>query len=98
MWVGNPTIQPCATPPLRRAWRVSQSSTSTETGYLHGRRRVVCGGGQFRRRPRVRGGDGMGIGASIFLFAVGAVLTCAVSVPTSGVHLHTGGVSLMRGG
>jgi hypothetical protein len=37
----------------------------------------------------------VGIGASIFLFAVGAVLTWAVSVTTSGVNLHTIGVILM---
>ena len=37
----------------------------------------------------------MGIGASIFLFAIGAVLTWAVNVTTSGVNLHTIGVILM---
>ena len=40
----------------------------------------------------------MGIGASIFLFAVGAVLTWAVNVTTSGVNLHTVGVILMTVG
>ena len=37
----------------------------------------------------------MGIGASIFLFAVGAVLTWAVTLTTTGVNLHTIGVILM---
>jgi hypothetical protein len=37
----------------------------------------------------------MGIGASMFLFAVGAVLTWAVNVTTSGVNIHTVGVILM---
>ena len=37
----------------------------------------------------------MGIGVSIFLIAVGAVLAWAVNVHTSGVDLHTVGVILM---
>lgn len=37
----------------------------------------------------------MGIGASIFLIAVGAVLTFAVNVTASGIDLHTIGVILM---
>ena len=31
----------------------------------------------------------MGIGASIFLIAVGAILACAVSVDTNGIDLAT---------
>ncbi len=37
----------------------------------------------------------MGIGTSLFLFAVGAVLRFAVTVNTSGFNLHTIGVILM---
>lgn len=37
----------------------------------------------------------MGIGTSIFLIAVGAVLRFAVSASTSGVNIHTIGVILM---
>jgi hypothetical protein len=37
----------------------------------------------------------MGIGTSIFLIAVGAILNYAVSVQTDGVNLHTVGVILM---
>lgn len=37
----------------------------------------------------------MGIGISIFLIAVGAILKFAVSVSTSGVDLQTVGVILM---
>lgn len=37
----------------------------------------------------------MGIGASIFLIAVGAILTFAVDVSTDGVNLDTIGVILM---
>ena len=37
----------------------------------------------------------MGIGTSIFLIAVGAILNYAVSVQTEGVNLHTVGVILM---
>ena len=37
----------------------------------------------------------MGIGVSIFLIAVGAILDFAVDVNTSGVNLHTIGVILM---
>jgi hypothetical protein len=37
----------------------------------------------------------MGIGAGIFLLALGAVLTFAVNVTTSGFNVHTIGVILM---
>lgn len=37
----------------------------------------------------------MGIGVSLFLLAVGAILTFAVSVTTEGVNLDTVGVILM---
>jgi hypothetical protein len=37
----------------------------------------------------------MGIGVSIFLIAVGAILAFAVNVTTSGVNLDTVGVILM---
>ena len=37
----------------------------------------------------------MGIGTSIFLFAVGAILRFAVDVQTEGFNLHTIGVILM---
>jgi hypothetical protein len=37
----------------------------------------------------------MGIGTSIFLIAVGAILTYAVDVQTEGVNLNTVGVILM---
>ena len=37
----------------------------------------------------------MGIGTSIFLIAIGAILNYAVSVQTDGVNLHTVGVILM---
>lgn len=37
----------------------------------------------------------MGIGTSILLIAIGAVLRFAVSVSTSGFNLHTVGVILM---
>jgi hypothetical protein len=37
----------------------------------------------------------MGIGTSIFLIAVGAILDFAVSVQTNGFNLHTVGVILM---
>lgn len=39
--------------------------------------------------------DIMGIGTSIFLIAVGAILRFAVSASTSGVNIHTVGVILM---
>jgi len=37
----------------------------------------------------------MGIGVSIFLFALGAILTWAVEVEASGINLNTVGVILM---
>jgi protein-S-isoprenylcysteine O-methyltransferase Ste14 len=37
----------------------------------------------------------MGLGTSIFLIAVGAILRFAVSVSTSGFNVHTIGVILM---
>ena len=40
----------------------------------------------------------MGIGFSLFLFVVGAILTFAVDVNTSGFSLHTVGIILMVGG
>ena len=40
----------------------------------------------------------MSIGVSIFLLVVGAVLTFAVNVTTSGFSLHTVGIILMLGG
>ena len=40
----------------------------------------------------------MGIGASIFLFAIGAILRFAVSVTTEGFDLHMVGVILMIAG
>ena len=40
----------------------------------------------------------MGIGTSIFLLAVGAILRYAVEVDADGVNLHTVGVILMIAG
>jgi hypothetical protein len=40
----------------------------------------------------------MGIGVGIFLVAVGAVLTFAVHVATTGIDLHTVGIILMAAG
>ncbi len=40
----------------------------------------------------------MGIGVSVFLFAVGAILTFAVSASVSGIDLATVGVILMIAG
>lgn len=37
----------------------------------------------------------MGIGVSLFLFAVGAILTFAVEVTTSGLNIDTVGIILM---
>jgi hypothetical protein len=47
----------------------------------------------------VRGGDAVGIGFSIFLFVIGAILTFAVNVDGgSGFNLNTVGIILMVGG
>ena len=40
----------------------------------------------------------MGIGFSLFLFVIGAILTFAVDVSTSGFDLHTVGIILMVAG
>ena len=40
----------------------------------------------------------MGIGASVFLIAVGAILTFAVHASVSGIAIHTVGVILMSAG
>ena len=40
----------------------------------------------------------MGIGFSLFLFVIGAILTFAVDVGTSGFDLHTVGIILMVAG
>jgi Zn-dependent protease with chaperone function len=40
----------------------------------------------------------VGIGFSIFLFVIGAILTFAVDVSTSGFDLNTVGIILMVGG
>jgi membrane-bound ClpP family serine protease len=47
---------------------------------------------------KVRGGMTVGIGFSIFLFVIGAILTFAVEVSTSGFNINTVGVILMIGG
>ena len=40
----------------------------------------------------------MGIGVSVFLLAVGAIITFAVNVTTQGVNLHAVGIVLMAVG
>jgi membrane-bound ClpP family serine protease len=40
----------------------------------------------------------VGIGFSIFLFVIGAILTFAVEVDTSGFNINTVGIILMVGG
>jgi Zn-dependent protease with chaperone function len=45
-----------------------------------------------------RGRHEVGIGFSIFLFVVGAILTFAVDVSTSGFNINTVGIILMVGG
>jgi Domain of unknown function (DUF6458) len=49
-------------------------------------------------QPSVRGGVTVGIGFSIFLFVIGAILTFAVEVEASGFNLNTVGIILMVGG
>src|SRR5438093_740835 len=92
MRAGNPTTELRIGLDSRVA---TQRSTSRDIGYFLGEGGQSAAEAQFRRRPRLRGGEGMGIGASIFLFAIGAVLTWAVNVTTSGVDLHAIGVILM---
>src|SRR5437763_1825154 len=59
------------------------------------------GTGNPRRRwvricpPRAVGGFSMGIGVSIFLIAIGAILAFAVNVTASGIDLTSIGVILM---
>jgi hypothetical protein len=49
--------------------------------------------------PHPRGGSEVGIGVSLFLFVIGAILTFAVEVRTSGgFDLNTVGIILMIGG
>jgi len=52
------------------------------------RRRVIESDGSS-------GGGDMGIGASIFLVAIGAILAFAVNAPTRGIDLNMVGVILM---
>jgi Domain of unknown function (DUF6458) len=49
------------------------------------------------RRP-IYGGHLMGIGASIFLMALGAILTFATTVSLSGLNLQVVGIVLMLAG
>jgi hypothetical protein len=56
--------------------------------------------GDLTAQPQRRGGMTVGIGFSLFLFVVGAILTFAVDVDSSGsgFNLNTVGVILMVGG
>jgi hypothetical protein len=54
---------------------------------------AVSGPGSLGHEPE--GTHIMGIGAGIFLAAIGAILTFAVSVTASGFNIHTIGVILM---
>ena len=52
----------------------------------------------FIERPKGRGQEApniMGIGVSIFLLAVGAILTFAIDAEVSGINLDTVGIILM---
>jgi len=51
--------------------------------------------GATKHHNPLRGGWEMGLGVSIFLIAVGAILTWAVNVSVSGLELQTIGVILM---
>ncbi len=53
---------------------------------------TVAGGGD--RSPR-RKGQTVGIGVSIFLIAVGAILTFAVETEAKGIDINTVGIILM---
>src|SRR5665213_3884754 len=48
-----------------------------------------------RSHRRLRGGTDMGVGTSIVLIAVGAILRFAVSVTTTGFNIHSIGIILM---
>ena len=48
-----------------------------------------------RERTAKRGVDTMGIGVSLLLIAIGAILTWAVTATVSGVDLQTVGIILM---
>src|SRR5687767_7193503 len=49
----------------------------------------------MKKHPRQARRTGMGLGVSIFLIAVGAILTWAVNASVSGLELTTIGVILM---
>ncbi len=51
--------------------------------------------GHHHPEPASKGGEVMGIGVSIFLIALGAILAFAVEVTFSGLDLQTVGVILM---
>jgi uncharacterized protein DUF6458 len=92
MRVGNPAIGSFFSSP--NALRDSKFTT------LAMRVRTQMYAGRLRRRSTAgaRGFEevnGVGIGASIFLLAVGAVLAWAVNVTTSGVDINMIGVILM---
>src|SRR4029453_2418479 len=52
-------------------------------------------GSSTKHHNPLRGGREMGLGVSIFLIAVGAILTWAVNATVSGLELQTIGVILM---
>jgi hypothetical protein len=59
------------------------------------RRRIAARAVGYTGSDVWKGGSTMGIGVSIFLLAVGAILAFAVNVPTDGIELDTVGVILI---
>jgi hypothetical protein len=55
----------------------------------------MCQASELCSWNRNRNGDQMGLGGSLFLIAVGAILRWAVSATTSGVNLQTVGLILL---
>src|SRR5687768_10887268 len=78
--------------PLRTAASLSESATE-RPGQTFVRR--PRNSGITALPPQTRRRTGMGLGVSIFLIAVGAILTWAVNASVSGLELTTIGVILM---
>src|ERR1044072_4155519 len=68
-------------------------------GTKHSRRDPACiggfGSGEMDRTGMEKENSAMGIGVSIFLMAVGAILAFAVNVSADGINLDTVGVILI---
>lgn len=79
----------------RQAWQLEEPAGHDESHGCASRRRTGAHGVSFENRDRLTGVSGMGIGASIFLIALGALLVFAVDYQLWWLDLTAAGWVLM---